>query len=59
MIPELILTLDSGERLITFCLDDDGPEWFLTDNRPSPKAWIYWRDAALQCDDGGALARSR
>ncbi len=53
-IPELILTMDSGERLVSFSLSEDGPEWALTDNRLNPKAWIYWRDAELRCDDGRA-----
>jgi hypothetical protein len=53
-IPELILTVDSGERLVSFSLSENGPEWALTDNRPNPPAWIYWSDPELRCDDGRA-----
>lgn len=49
-IPELRLTLADSARLFSFSLDEDGPKWELTDNRPSPGLWIYWRGDALCLD---------
>jgi hypothetical protein len=51
-VPELRLVLDESERLLTFALGDDGPEWALTDNRPRPPVWIYWRNGEVHCDYG-------
>jgi hypothetical protein len=51
-VPELRVVVSERERLLTFSLDEGGPEWALTDNRSNPPAWIYWQDGELRCDDG-------
>lgn len=55
-VPELRLVLNDRERLLTYSLDDDGPEWTLIDNRSTPPAWIYWKNGQLRCDDGKVTA---
>lgn len=51
-VAELRVGLRSGRRLLTFDLENEGPQWSLTDRTCSPPIWVYWRDGRLQTDDG-------
>jgi hypothetical protein len=55
-VPELRVVMGERERLLTYSLDDGGPEWALTDNRSTPPTWIYWQNGELRCDDGKVTA---
>lgn len=55
-VPELRVVMAERERLLSFSLDDSGPEWGVTDNRSSPPTWIYWQNGELRCDDGKVTA---
>ena len=49
-VPELRLVLDQQERLLTFSLDDDGPEWALTEHplEPASMDLLAGRRASLR-----------
>lgn len=47
-IPELKITLENGLRLLTFSLDDAGPDWAIGRSA----LWVNWRDGELVTSNG-------
>ena len=53
-VPELCLELSTGHRLLTFSLDESGPEWALTDRRGSEDIWLYFEKGTI-CSNNGKV----
>lgn len=52
LLPEVMLTTDSGLRLLTFSTTDGQPQWHLVDHRNGPARWFTVRDGSLHLSDG-------
>ena len=56
-LPEIVLTTDTGMRLLSFSTTDGQPRWSLVDRRQEgPGRWFSVRDGALHLGDGSELA---
>ncbi|WP_108811887.1 hypothetical protein [Sphingorhabdus sp. Alg231-15] len=51
-LPEIELTLDGGNRLLSFSTTDGQPQWYVTDHRTLPHRWFSTRDGVLHLGDG-------
>ena len=52
LLPEVILTADSGIRLLTFSTTEGQPQWHLVDRRNGPPRWFTVREGDLHLGDG-------
>lgn len=51
-LPEIMLTIDSGARLLTFSTTDGQPQWHLVDRRDGSDRWFTVRGGKLHLGDG-------
>jgi hypothetical protein len=52
LLPEVILTADTGIRLLTFSTTEGQPQWHLVDRRNGPPRWFTVREGYLHLGDG-------
>ena len=56
-VAELCLDLSTGHRLLTFSLDESGPEWALTDRRGSEDNWLFFEAGTIRSGNGRVARR--
>jgi hypothetical protein len=54
-IPEIMIALSSGHRIVSFMTADGDPQWTLFDRSSKPDRWLHVREGKIQ---EGAAARS-
>ncbi|EIZ77603.1 hypothetical protein WSK_3839 [Novosphingobium sp. Rr 2-17] len=55
-LPEVMITLDSGVRFLSFSTTDGQPQWHLVDRRNNKPRWFTVREGHLHIGDGSEPA---
>lgn len=55
-LPEIVLALNGGYRLVSFTATAGDPDWAVVDRRAGPARWFDVRDGAISLGDGGPVA---